>query len=59
MIFDNARVHDQVAIALNEAAGVLMRLLPPYIPDFDPIKDVFSGGSSWLRWHVTPEQFNE
>jgi len=59
LILDNARVHDQAAIALIEAAGVLVRLLPPYSPDFNPIEDVFSGGSSWLRRHVTPEQVNE
>jgi len=56
---DNVRVHDQAAIALIQAAGVLVRLLPPYCPDFNPIEDVFSVGSSWLRRHVTPEQFNE
>ena len=36
-----------------------VRLLPPYSPDFNLIEDVFSVGSSWLRRHVTPEQFNE
>jgi len=36
-----------------------VRLLPPYSPEFNPIEDVFSVGSSWLRRHVTPEQFNE
>jgi len=37
---------------------VLVRILPPYSPDFNPIEDVFSVGSSWLWRHVTPEQFN-
>jgi len=59
LILDNARVHDQAAIALIHAAEVLVRLLPPYSPDFNPIEDVSSAGSSWLRRHVTPEQFNE
>lgn len=45
---DNARVHDEAAIALNETRGVLVRFLPPYSPDFNPIEDVFSVGSSWL-----------
>jgi len=59
LILEKARVYDQAAIALIQAAGVLVRLLPPYSPDFNPIEDVFSVGSSWLRRHVTPEQFNE
>jgi len=58
LILDNARVHDQAALALIESKGVLVRLLPPYSPDFNPIDDVFSVGSSRLRRHVTPEQFN-
>ena len=59
LILEKSRVHDQSAIALIHAAGVLVRLLPPYSPDFHPIEDVFSVGISWLRRHVTPEQFNE
>ena len=59
LILDNARVHDQAAIALIQAAGGLVRLLPPYSPDLNPIEDVFSVGRSWLRRHVTPEHFNE
>jgi len=38
---------------------VLVRLLPLYSPDFNPIEDVLSVGSTWLRRHVTPEQLNE
>jgi len=59
LILDNARVHDQAAIARIQAAGVLVRLLPPYIPDFNPVEDEFSVWSIWQRRHVTPEQFNE
>jgi len=58
LILDDARVHDQAAFALIESKGVLVRLLPPYSPDFNPIEDVISVGSSWLRRHATPEQFN-
>jgi len=59
LILDNAQVQDQAAIALIPAAGVLVRLLPPYSPDFNPIEEMFSVGRSWLRRHVTPEHFNE
>ena len=56
LILDNARVHDHIAVAVAEAAGVMVRFLPPYSPDFNPVEDVFSVGSSWLRRHVTSEQ---
>jgi len=59
LILDNARVHDQAAIAQIQAAGVLVRLLPPYSSDSNPIEDVLSVGSSWLRRRVTPEQIYE
>jgi len=58
LILDNSRVHDQSALELIESKGVLVRLLPPYSPDFNPIEDMFSVGGSWLRRHATPEQFN-
>ena len=58
-ILDNARVHDQLALAVFEAAGVLICRLPPYSPDFNPIEDVFSVASSWLRRSFSPEQLND
>jgi len=58
LILDNARVHDHIAVAVVEAAGVMVRFLPPYSPDINPVEDVFSVGSSWLRRHVTSEQFS-
>jgi len=58
LILDNSRVHDQAALALTESKGVLVRLLPPYSPDFNPIEDMFSVGDIWLRRPATPEQSN-
>ena len=55
---DNARIHNEVAFAAVGAAGVVVLLLPPYSPDFNPIEDVFSVGSSWLRRWSSPDQFN-
>ena len=33
-------------------------LVSPYSPDFHPIEDVFSVGSSWLRRYLSPEEYN-
>ena len=49
IMLDIARTHDGVALASLGAAGVVVLLSPPYIPDFNPLEDVFSVGSSWLR----------
>lgn len=59
LILDNARVHDDVALTALRDAGVFVLMLPPYSPDFNPIEDVFSVGSSWLRRHSSPAQFND
>jgi len=55
LVLDNARVHDEVALATVRDAGVVVLLLPPYSPDFNPIEDVFSVGRSWLRRYSRPE----
>jgi len=59
LILDNARVHDELALAVVEAAGVLACRLPTYSPDCNPIEDVFSVGSSRLRRSVSPERFSD
>lgn len=46
LILDNAREHDAVALTVVREAGVFALLLPPYSPDFNPIEDAFSVGSS-------------
>jgi len=58
LILDNARMRDQIAVAVVEAAAVMVRFLPPYSPAFNPLDDVFSVGSSWIRRHVSSEQFS-
>jgi len=58
LVFDNANVHDEVALATVRDAGMVVLLLPPYSPDFNLIEDVFSGFSSWLRRYSRPEHFN-
>lgn len=46
LVLDNARIHDEEALPSVRDAGVVVMLLPPYSPDFNPIEDVFSVGSS-------------
>jgi len=58
LVLDNARIHDEVALTAVRAASVVVSLLPPYSPDFNPIEDVFAVGSSWLRRWSSPAHFN-
>jgi len=58
LVLDNARIHDEGALTAVRAAGVVVLLLPPYSPDFNPIEDVFAVGSSWLQRWSSPAQFN-
>jgi len=43
----------------ERAAWVVVLRLPQYSPDFNPIEDVFSVGSSLLRRWSSPDQFND
>jgi len=58
LVLCNALIHDSVAVASLRADGVLVFLMPPYSLDFNPIEDIFSVGSSWLRRSSSPDQFN-
>jgi len=58
LVLENARIHDSVTLASLRAAGVIVLLMPRYSPDFNPIEDVFSVGSSWLRRWSSTDQFN-
>jgi len=58
LVLDNARIHDEVSLEVLRDAGVLVLSFSPYSPDFNPIEDVFSVGSSWLRRCSAPAQFN-
>jgi len=58
LVLDNARIHDEVSLEMLRDASVFVLSLPPYSPDFNPIEDVFSVGSSWLRRCSSPAQFN-
>jgi len=58
LILDIARVHDNIGVAVLEAAGVMVRFFPPYSPGFNPMEVVWSVGSRWLRRHVTSAQLS-
>jgi len=58
LVLDNARIHESVALTRLGAAGVFVFLMPRYLPDFNPIKDLLYVGSRWLRRWSSPDQFN-
>ena len=50
VVLDNASIHHVDSVSrLISAAGALVRFLPPYSPDFNPIEEVFSKVKAYLR----------
>ena len=50
VILDNASIHHVDAVVdLITAAGALVRFLPPYSPDLNPIEEVFSQVKSYIK----------
>ncbi len=50
IVLDNCSAHvDSRVEQIIEAAGHLIRYLPPYSPDFNPIELTFSVLKAWLR----------
>lgn len=50
VILDNASIHHvETACRLISATGALVRFLPPYSPDLNPIEEAFSKVKSYLR----------
>jgi transposase len=50
VVLDNLAVHKHPAIrAAIEAAGALVRFLPPYSPDLNPIEQAFAKLKAFLR----------
>jgi len=58
LVHDNAPIHDDVALAAVRGTGVVVLLLSAYSLVFNPIEDVFSVSSSWLKRWSCPDQFN-
>ena len=50
MIMDNASIHHvQEVVELLTDVGVLVKFLPPYSPDTNPIQDVFVEVKHYLQ----------
>ena len=50
IVLDNNSTYiDEVIISMIEAEGYLVRFLPPYSPDFNPIELTFSVLKAWLQ----------
>ena len=56
LLMDNCSIHhvDSVKETLR-SVGILVRYLPPYSPDYNPIEEAFSFVKAFLKDH---EQFN-
>jgi transposase len=54
LILDNARIHhsDQLQELCKER-GILLEFLPPYSPDYNPIKATFKDLKAWLKRNYT------
>ena len=61
VILDNASVHHANIQAIEQAYsrnGVLLRFLPPYSPDFNPIEESFADLKAYIRRHYRNERPN-
>lgn len=62
VVMDNCSIHINKEIeATLEASGFIVRYLPPYSPDFNPIELTFSVLKAWIRrnWIHRREQFTK
>lgn len=59
LILDNASIHKSARLQeLCEQYGVLLKFLPPYSPDFNPIEATFADIKAWIkRNHRLIEEF--
>lgn len=58
---DNASIHHAAIPHIQRACarqGVIMRFLPPYSPDFNPIEESFNDLKSWIRRHYRRQRPN-
>jgi transposase len=59
VVLDNLAIHEQPEVRQRiEAAGALLRFLPPYSPDFNPIELAFAKLKAFLR-AARPRSFDQ
>jgi transposase len=59
VVLDNLAVHKPPEVrAAIEATGAMLRFLPPYSPDFNPIEQVFAKLKAFLR-ALKPRSFDD
>jgi transposase len=59
VVLDNLAVHKQPAVfASIESVGAMVRFLPPYSPDFNPIEQAFAKLKAFLR-AARPRTFDQ
>jgi hypothetical protein len=52
LIMDNHSIHRSDELTqMCEEAGVILKYLPPYSPDFNPIEQSFGQMKAWMRKH--------
>ena len=50
LVMDNASIHRSPELrAMCAAKGVLLEMLPPYSPDYNPIEESFAELKAWMR----------
>ena len=50
LILDNASIHKSAELRhMCEEKGVLLKFLPPYSPDFNPIENTFKDLKAWIK----------
>ena len=50
LILDNASIHKSAKLrSICEERGVLLKFLPPYSPDFNPIENTFKDLKAWIK----------
>jgi transposase len=61
LILDNASIHKSAELrCMCEEKGVLLKFLPPYSPDFNPIENTFKDLKAWIRKnHVLAADFDD
>ena len=54
IVLDNASIYKSAQLQeLCEQAGVILKFLPPYLPDFNPIETTFKDLKAWIRKNYT------